>query len=44
MDLPAPLFEGTLLRRYKRFFAEIELLDGTVVVAHTPKQIIPSVS
>ena len=36
MNLPAPLFEGKLLRRYKRFFAEIELLDGTVVIAHTP--------
>jgi sugar fermentation stimulation protein A len=36
MNLPAPLLEGKLLRRYKRFFVEIELLDGTVVVAHTP--------
>jgi sugar fermentation stimulation protein A len=36
MNLPAPLFEGKLLRRYKRFFTEIELVDGTVVVAHTP--------
>ena len=36
MNLPAPLFEGKLLRRYKRFFTDIKLLDGTVVVAHTP--------
>ncbi|WP_321365438.1 DNA/RNA nuclease SfsA [uncultured Desulfuromusa sp.] len=36
MNLPTPLFEGTLLRRYKRFFTDVELLDGTVVVAHTP--------
>lgn len=36
MRLPAPLFAGKLLRRYKRFFTEIELLDGTVVIAHTP--------
>ena len=36
MKLPCPLFQGTLLRRYKRFFTDIELLDGTVVVAHTP--------
>ncbi len=36
MKLPAPLFEGTLLRRYKRFFTDIELADGSVVAAHTP--------
>ncbi|MDX2480849.1 MAG: DNA/RNA nuclease SfsA [Desulfuromusa sp.] len=36
MKLPAPLLEGTLLHRYKRFFTDIELLDGSVVTAHTP--------
>lgn len=36
MRLPAPLIEGNLLRRYKRFFADIELADGQEVVAHTP--------
>lgn len=36
MRLPAPLFEGHLLRRYKRFFTDIELSDGSVVTAHTP--------
>ena len=36
MKLPAPLITGTLLRRYKRFFTDIELSDGTVVTAHTP--------
>ena len=36
MKLPQPLLEGTLLRRYKRFFTDIELPDGTVVTAHTP--------
>ena len=36
MKLPAPLLEGVLLRRYKRFFTDIELADGSVVVAHTP--------
>ncbi|MEA3543732.1 MAG: DNA/RNA nuclease SfsA [Thermodesulfobacteriota bacterium] len=36
MKLPEPLIKGTLLRRYKRFFTDIELADGTVVVAHTP--------
>lgn len=36
MQLPHPLLEGTLIRRYKRFFADIELADGTQVTAHTP--------
>ena len=36
MKLPAPLLEGVLLRRYKRFFTDVELADGRVVTAHTP--------
>ena len=36
MHLPQPLFAGRLLRRYQRFFAEVELHDGQVVTAHTP--------
>jgi sugar fermentation stimulation protein A len=36
MQLPQPLLAGCLLRRYRRFFAEVELLDGQVVTAHTP--------
>ena len=36
MKLPAPLFSGRLLRRYQRFFAEVELDDGRIVTAHTP--------
>lgn len=36
MKLPAPLFAGRLLRRYQRFFAEVELDDGRIVTAHTP--------
>ena len=36
MKLPAPLLAGRLLRRYQRFFAEVELDDGRIVTAHTP--------
>ncbi|WP_035990456.1 DNA/RNA nuclease SfsA [Leptolyngbya sp. KIOST-1] len=31
-----PLIEGTLLKRYKRFLADIELATGEVIVAHCP--------
>lgn len=36
MEFAEPLLEGTLLRRYKRFLADIELTDGSVITAHTP--------
>jgi sugar fermentation stimulation protein A len=36
MRLPHPLLIGRLVRRYKRFFADIELADGTLITAHTP--------
>ncbi len=36
MKLPQPLTEGRLVRRYKRFLADVELNDGTLVTAHTP--------
>jgi len=34
MRFHAPLVEGTLLRRYKRFLADVQLPDGTEVTAH----------
>ncbi len=35
MDLPRPLLSGRLLKRYKRFLADVELDDGRLVTAHT---------
>ncbi len=34
MKFESPLIEGLLISRYKRFFADIELEDGSVVTAH----------
>lgn len=36
MRITLPTLEGKFLRRYKRFFADVELDDGNVVVAHCP--------
>ncbi|HEX3699570.1 MAG TPA: DNA/RNA nuclease SfsA [Phenylobacterium sp.] len=36
MDLPQPLVRGRLISRYKRFFADVVLDDGTALTAHCP--------
>ncbi len=36
MDFPQPLTRATLVSRYKRFFADVVLEDGTEITAHCP--------
>jgi len=36
MDFPSPLVRGRLVQRYKRFFADVVLDDGTELTAHCP--------
>ncbi len=36
MLFPEPLIKGTLIKRYKRFMADVQLEDGSVVTAHCP--------
>ena len=36
MRFPDPLIRGTLIKRYKRFLADVELSDSTAVTAHCP--------
>ena len=35
MKFTSPLLEGVLLRRHRRFLADVRLADGTLVTAHT---------
>jgi len=36
MQIGLPTLEGRFVRRYKRFFADVELADGTLITAHCP--------
>lgn len=36
MKFPTPLIEGVLLRRYKRFLADVRIVGGETVTAHCP--------
>ena len=36
MNFPSPLASGILVQRYKRFFADVALDDGTEITAHCP--------
>ena len=36
MQFNEPLLEGRLIKRYKRFLADIELTDGSFITAYTP--------
>lgn len=36
MQIDPPLFPATLLKRYKRFLADVRLQDGTELTVHTP--------
>ncbi len=36
MNFPSPLVHGRLVSRYKRFFADVLLDDGTAITAHCP--------
>ena len=36
MHFTTPLIHGTLIKRYKRFLADVQLADGKIITAHCP--------
>ncbi|MBU3004830.1 DNA/RNA nuclease SfsA [Paraglaciecola arctica] len=36
MQFSSTLIQGTLVKRYKRFLADVQLPDGSIVIAHCP--------
>jgi sugar fermentation stimulation protein A len=36
MDFNSPLIQGILIKRYKRFLVDVQLPDGSIVIAHCP--------
>ena len=36
MQFSSPLIQGTLIKRYKRFLADVQLADGSIIIAHCP--------
>lgn len=36
MNFISPLISGTILKRYKRFFVDVKLDDGSIITAHCP--------
>ncbi len=36
MNFSSPLIPGKILKRYKRFFVDVELKDGSTITAHCP--------
>jgi sugar fermentation stimulation protein A len=36
MEFATPLIHGTLIKRYKRFLADVQLADGQIITAHCP--------
>jgi sugar fermentation stimulation protein A len=36
MRFSSPLIQGTLIKRYKRILADVQLADGSIAIAHCP--------